>query len=110
MKVKDTKPKLNIDILVHPIGEDSIGEVMAITSELWTIDGLSAQFRHAGKIKMQDQIEFCLNNDVKYMIVVGQTEIANGTVNFKDIVKKTQTVVPRSELLEYVRALKTLMA
>lgn len=109
MKHEDVKKqKQNIDILVHPIGEECIGEAMEITSDLWTLPGLSVQFRHAGKIKMQDQIEFCLDNGVKYMIIVGQTEVKNGTVNFKNILTKTQISVPRTELKKHVQNLMSL--
>jgi histidyl-tRNA synthetase len=81
-----------------------MGDVMAITAELWTLPHLSVQFRHA-KHKMQEQIEFCLDNDVKYMIVVGSTEIANGTVNFKEIATKTQVAIKRECLLAHVQTL-----
>jgi histidyl-tRNA synthetase len=103
-KSKSGKDKQNIDILVHGIDENSMGDVMAITAELWTLPHLSVQFRHA-KHKMQEQIEFCLDNDVKYMIVVGSTEIANGTVNFKEIATKTQVAIKRECLLAHVQTL-----
>ncbi len=109
MKQGTIKQTPHIDVLVHAIGEECMGDAMEITSELWSLGTVSVQFRHASRIKMQEQIEFCLNGDVKYMIIVGQTEVETGTVNFKtfarDGSKAQQTIVKRSDLKEHVRKL-----
>jgi histidyl-tRNA synthetase len=58
--------------------------------------GLKAQFRFADRA------------EVKYTLVLGSDEVAQGTVAVRDMAASTQTTVPRTEIVQWLNGrLKT---
>lgn len=90
-------------VLVHPIGKGMISQALEICSELWK-SNIKAEFIPIAMPKMKEQIEYCLNNGIKFMVIVGEDEFKKGVVNVKDMSAKTQVVVKRVEVADWLLA------
>lgn len=80
---------IDIDVWVYPMGDNAVRKVMGFMNEFWR-NNVKAQMQDDLSLKMKDQIEFCLTNNVKYMIIVGDDEVKNDTITIKNIAEKSQ--------------------
>jgi hypothetical protein len=55
--------------------------------------------------KPRKQIESALEAGIPFMVTIGESEIAAGTVNLKDLAKSVEVPVPRVELVDRLRTL-----
>lgn len=73
--------------------------------------GCAAKLRAAGvstlvypdAAKMKKQMDFANKNRVPFVVFVGETEIANGTVTVKDMAQGTQETLTMDQLLEKLK-------
>lgn len=90
-------------VLVATIGKETMPERLRLTSELWTA-GVAAQFCYNPNWPLMKQVTHAVTSDIPFIAVVGETELANGMVNLKDVARKIDRPVPRSALAHEVRA------
>lgn len=76
-------------------------EVLKITQELWNND-ISTQFVQERKKMMVDQIGSCLEQGIKFMILIGSKEIENNQVVIKKLTTKEQITIAREDLIENI--------
>jgi histidyl-tRNA synthetase len=55
--------------------------------------------------KIGKQMKYAASRQIRFAVIVGDDERAQGTVAVKDLKAGTQTVVPRSELVERIRSM-----
>lgn len=84
-------------VAVLPMGDAANAEAWKVTQELRNA-GLSADIAYKGNAKKR----FERANKVKaaFAVLLGDDELANGTVTVKDLNKGTQETLPRAELLK----------
>lgn len=90
-------------VLVATVGKEMMAERLRLTSELWAA-GVAAQFCYNANWALSKQVRHAVSSDIPFIAVVGETELANGVVNFKDVAKETERPIPRDGLAEEVRA------
>lgn len=56
-----------------------------------------------GKTNLSSQLELANKLNIKLCIIVGHQEIGNNTVIIKDMIKKTQEIVPLNNLLDEIK-------
>ncbi len=93
-------------VLVASAGGNLTTDRMKICQELWAA-GIGAEFLYKKNPKMQQQIEYCLDNQISYMVVIGRNELEQGVVQVKDIVKETKTDMRRGEYIAFLQGALT---
>lgn len=78
---------------------------MKIASELWA-QGLRAEFGYKPNPNFkQDIVGFAQDQGIPVVVLFGEDELAQGTVNVKDMAAETQETVPRAAVAAAVRKL-----
>jgi len=96
----ESKP-INI-VYVASIGANALEERIKICALLRN-NNIPTMMSHLENPKMGTQITELLNNkDVKYMIVIGNNEISNGTLTIKCIADKTQNEYKKNEGIAFI--------
>ena len=80
-------------------------EVLKITQELWNND-ISTQFVQECKKMIVDQIGSCLEQGIKFMILIGSKEVENNQVIIKTLATKEQITILRADLIENIEAMQ----
>lgn len=89
-------------VLVASIGPDLTRERFELCNELWEA-GIPAEIVLAAKPSSKKQLNHALKNKIPFLLFIGEDELQGGNVNVKQIESETQQVVPRSQLIEYIR-------
>jgi histidyl-tRNA synthetase len=84
-------------VMVATVGKETMGDRLRLASELWR-EGIAAQFCYNGNWNIGKQVTTAVTSDIPLVAVVGETEIAEGVVNLKNLAKKTERTVQRSHL------------
>eukprot|EP01029_Cantina_marsupialis_P000491 TRINITY_DN1035_c0_g2_i1.p1 TRINITY_DN1035_c0_g2~~TRINITY_DN1035_c0_g2_i1.p1 ORF type:complete len:981 (+),score=238.20 TRINITY_DN1035_c0_g2_i1:32-2944(+) len=91
-----------VDVLVASTGKNMLEHRMAICSELWK-GGIAAEFMYDENPKMAKQMNAALEQDIPYMVIVGETEIAAGTVKLKMLREHKEDEIERDSLVCSIR-------
>lgn len=89
-------------VMVASVGPGLLPARMALAAELWAA-GLGAEFLYAASPNMPRQLEHALAGGVPLLAVVGEDELAAGTVTLKRLADRHERAVPRAQLLQAVR-------
>lgn len=96
MTVEESRPaQPTLDVFVAPMGETAAREAALIARELRAL-GLSVEVSVDRKLKRS--LEVANKSGARYAVIVGDDEIAAGTVQWKDMASGEQSSVPRGEL------------
>ena len=63
--------------------------------------GISAQL-YPDSAKLKKQMQFANSEGVQYVVMIGDTELAEGMATVKNMSDGTQTTVPQSKLMEVI--------
>ena len=88
-------------VYVASIGKGIIAERVALCNEIRKM-GYYAIMSDLEDPSMRLQLDTAFADNIPVMIVLGPREIASGTLNIKDISKKSQKAISRSELAESI--------
>ena len=98
-------------VLIHYLEDKSnatLESAMKLCSELWNAQ-ITAEIRNdTHKLDLKSQIEYCLNNEIPCMVVIGQVELKRGTINIRTM-KFDNTVgdiieQPRADAIIYLKS------
>jgi len=92
------------EVLVASIGSGLLTERMKIAGELWEA-GIKAEFGFKPNPKMGDQLNFCLDNYIPFMVLVGETELQDSVIKIKNLSEREESTVPRKEMVAALRQL-----
>ncbi|KAJ3426153.1 histidyl-tRNA synthetase [Anaeramoeba flamelloides] len=95
--IKEVVRESETEVYISSIGPNLISQRLEYCNLLWK-NGIKAQFNQKRKVKLVDDIAFCLKHGIPLMVVFGQDEIENGTVKVKILSKDTQIDVNIVEL------------
>jgi len=98
-QAEGTKVRSNeTEVLVASIGSGLLTERMKIAGELWEA-GIKAEFGFKPNPKMGDQLNFCLENYIPFLVLVGETELQNQVVKIKNLSERVESTVPREDMV-----------
>lgn len=104
-QTEGTKVRSNeTEVLVASVGSGLLTERMKIAGELWEA-GIKAEFGFKPNPKMGDQLNFCLDNYIPFMVLVGETELQDGVIKIKNLSEREESTVPRNEMVAALRQL-----
>ena len=89
---------IGTQVLVASAGGNLTTDRMKICQELWAA-GIAAEFLYKKNPKMQQQIEYCLDNQIPFMLVIGQKELEQEIVQIKDIGAETKYTISRKHYI-----------
>jgi histidyl-tRNA synthetase len=75
---------------------------MALLALLWKA-GISAELVQKRNPYFEKQLEYALDLGIPFLVLVGQTEVENETVNIKNTRDGTQMNVPHTKMVAYLR-------
>jgi len=87
---------------VASVGHGLVVERMRICSELWAV-GIKAEYGYKANPNPKKQTQYASEQGMKYMVFIGETEMKNNNVQVKNMVKKTEKLVPREELATFLK-------
>ncbi len=89
------------DIFIATIGKDMVKHRVKLCLELRKL-GIIADMSYSANPKMAQQFKKVFDDGIPFMMVIGQTEIDNGTVNLKNIKENTQVTMTREDAINTV--------
>lgn len=89
-------------VLVGSVGKDLLLERMKLCGELWKAD-LKAEYLYDLNPKPKKQIDYALENQIEMVVWIGEEEMKNGVVKVKNMGARTEEIIPRTELIEYLK-------
>lgn len=92
-----------IDVYIASIGSGLLVERMKLAQVLWA-NNLSAEYSHLENPKFKRQLDHALGENIPVMVVIGESELENGTVKVKDMRNHTEVEVPLTEVVAAVLA------
>lgn len=92
-----------IDVYIASIGSGLLVERMKLARLFWT-HNLSAEYSHLENPKFKRQLDYALGAHIPVMVVIGESELENGTAKVKDMRNHTEVEVPLSEVVAAVLA------
>ena len=84
-------------VFIGTVGKDMSIHKLKLAQELRHM-GILVDYLYKPNPKMREQLDQVFNKGIPLMIILGQDEITNNTVNLKCIKEKTQMTIPRSAL------------
>lgn len=79
-------------------------ERMKILVDLWE-GGVKAEHSYKKNAKLLAQLQFCEENGIPLVIIVGEGELAKGEVTLRVVSTRKEIRVPRTNIIEEVRKL-----
>ena len=99
VKIKNTKP--NIQLYIASIGENMVIERVKLCSEMRRL-GFSCALSYLNNPKMRTQFDEVFNQDIPFMIIIGEDEIKNNIITIKDIKQKKQYKFNKDEAIKFL--------
>lgn len=83
-KYKESKKiKCNkAEVLVATLGDGLVNEKMKLCSDLWSND-IKCDMLYKTKVKPQPQLSYALENEIPFILWIGENELKNGMINVK---------------------------
>jgi len=100
-KNKFKKNNNSPQIYVCSIGDNMILERIKLCS-IFRQNNIIAQMSHQSNPKMRKQFDYVFQNNIPYMIVIGNEEIKNKKIKIKIINKKEELTFDREEGIKYL--------
>lgn len=102
LEVKEKKEYSIIpDVFIATVGKNMSMHKLKLACELRD-KGISVDFTYNANPKMRQQLDYVFNKKIKFMIVIGENEIVNDTVNLKYIEEEKQITIPRQDIAKYI--------
>jgi histidyl-tRNA synthetase len=96
-KVDTITPK----VYIATIGNNMIEERLKLCIELRRLD-IICEMSPKNNPKMRQQFDYVFDNQIPYMIIIGNTEIQNNTIKLKDIDKNEENEMLRIDAIEFL--------
>jgi histidyl-tRNA synthetase len=94
--------KNQTQVLVSSIGANLLSARMSLCRELWSA-GICAEFLYDLDPKPKKQLDVALEQQIPFMIWIGEEELKKGLVKLKNMVKKTEIEVSRDTVVEQLK-------
>ena len=88
--------------MVAQAGDNLMLERMRVTKQLWDAN-ISAEFSQRENPKLTDEIKRCLEDNIPFMVVIGEEEAKENKCKVKDLKARTEETVDQSQLASLLR-------
>jgi histidyl-tRNA synthetase len=92
----------HVSVLIASAGGAMMKEKMNIARILWDAS-ISAEFSHQENAKLKKEVVHALDRGIPYMVVIGESELAENKVQVKDIKANTAELVAIPDLVSSLR-------
>lgn len=89
-------------VYVCSIGPNMVEERLKLISDLWA-GGVRAEHSYKGNPKLLAQFKYCESQAIPLCVIIGQSEVENGTVKLRESSVRQEHVVKREQLVEEIR-------
>jgi histidyl-tRNA synthetase len=90
------------EVLVASVGSGMLEARMSLCAELWAA-GLKAEFVYKENPKLPAQLAVADEAQIPLAVIFGSSEIEKGTVKVKNLIRKVETEVARSEMVAFLQ-------
>mmetsp|Transcript_59928 Transcript_59928/g.82005 ORF Transcript_59928/g.82005 Transcript_59928/m.82005 type:complete len:539 (-) Transcript_59928:329-1945(-) len=105
MESKALAEQCSVNCFVASVGKGMLLERMKLAKLLWA-DGISAEFfQNKENPNMKAQLEHALTKRIPIMLVIGESEVADGVTKVKELAKSTEATVQRGDVTQYIKQL-----
>lgn len=84
-------------VLVATVGSIPVEEKLKVLGKLWKA-GIKAETLYVEKAKADKQINHAFDNEIPFILFIGETELQTGQLNLKILYKHEQVQVPLATL------------
>jgi histidyl-tRNA synthetase len=103
MEAAKGKIRKNItQVLVGSIGNNLLSARMSLANQLWSA-GIATEFLYDVNPKPKKQLDHALENQIPYVIWIGEEEEKQGVYKFKNLDKKEEQVVSKTDIVNAVQ-------
>lgn len=85
------------DVYVATVEKISTAKRMTVISKLRKLGNVVAYSHHASP-KMREHLDFALENDIKYLIIIGENKVRSKSLTLKTLATKTQQTLPEDDV------------
>jgi histidyl-tRNA synthetase len=94
-KFRDQRPSPT-EVLVTVFDKDSLTEALTLAAELRAA-GIRAEW-YPEAAKLDKQLKYAEATGVRWAVILGPSEVAQGQVTLKDLAQRAQTTLARADL------------
>ena len=98
-KKKKKKNKKILKIFIATIGQNMEIHKLILANELRK-NNLNVEYFY-NNTKMKQQLDYVLNKQITYMLIIGENEIKNNTIKLKIIEEHKEIIIQRNEILRF---------
>ncbi|XP_040571937.1 histidine--tRNA ligase, cytoplasmic isoform X2 [Lepeophtheirus salmonis] len=102
LKEKTKIRTIETEVFVTSAQKNLLEERMKLCQELWKC-GIKTEHSYKKNPKMLNQLQYCEENEIPFAVIIGESELQNGTVKLRRISNREETEVPRSELTDIIK-------
>jgi histidyl-tRNA synthetase len=99
--IKQLSESNNPEVYICTIGQDMVNQRIRLSS-LFRKKGVNCIMSHSENPKMGHQLADVFNNNIKFMVVVGDKELKNNQLTIKKISTKEQFTLDFNDAVNYV--------
>ncbi|UJR13671.1 hypothetical protein I4U23_000683 [Adineta vaga] len=93
---------LPTEIYVASAEKNFLEERMKLCAYLWE-NGFQTEMAYRHNPKLLDQLQYCEKHQIELCIIIGSTELENGTVKIRNVNTREEFAIPREQLAEQLR-------
>lgn len=101
-KYKDSLRPYDVQVYVASAQKDMVEHRLRLASILWN-SGLKAELSYKPNPKLLQQLQYCEEADIPWVIVIGQDEVSRKVVKLRNVKDRKEVEVPESTLVEEVK-------
>ncbi|KAK0410733.1 hypothetical protein QR680_005294 [Steinernema hermaphroditum] len=98
LKVRDTDTDVYVAVSGRKEFKDLFLQRMTICTQLWKAD-IKTEYAYKAKPKLLNQLQYCEQNGIATMIIIGEDEVARGVVKLRDVASRAEEEIPISDVV-----------
>lgn len=103
-KQKDSLRPYDVEVYVASAQKDMVPHRLRLATLFWNA-GLKAELSYKPNPKLLQQLQYCEEANIPWVIVVGQDEVSRGVVKIRNVKDRKELEVPESSVVEEIRKL-----
>ncbi|CAL8115234.1 unnamed protein product [Orchesella dallaii] len=102
-KRKDSMKPFDVQVYVASAQKDMVEHRLRLASMLWDAR-LKAEVSYKPNPKLLQQLQYCEDTNIPWVIVIGQDEVARGVVKLRNVKDRKEEEVSETDLVSEIRA------
>lgn len=103
-KWKDSLKPYDVQVYVASAQKDMIEHRLRLVNALWNA-GLKAEVSYKPNPKLLQQLQYCEEADIPWVVVIGQDEVARKVVKIRNVKDRKEVEVAESDMANEVKKL-----